>query len=66
MLYIEHRFSILMKILIIMNLSVGVRFVISPQIANSLRVLKSLNQEIVIRAIVLVPVLAGLSENVDV
>jgi len=49
-----------------MNLSVGVQFVISPQIANSLRVLKSLNQEIVIRAIVLVPVLAGLSENVDV
>ena len=49
----------------IIKVSVGVRFVISPQIANSLRVLKSLNQEIVIRAIVLVPVWAGLSENVD-
>ena len=47
-----------------MNLSVGVRLVISPQIANSLRE-KSVNQEIVIRAIVLVPVWAGLSENVD-
>jgi hypothetical protein len=48
-----------------MNLSVGVRLVISPQTANSLRVLKSLNWEIVIRVNVMAPVWAGLSENAD-